>query len=75
MPHPLAAHLQRLLAYHGWAYARDGACTRIPSLPEGGRIPPKAAIKSYPVIERFEHVWTCLGDPVFDLPNPPEIAS
>ncbi|WP_068830444.1 DinB family protein [Pseudomonas sp. BMS12] len=22
MPHPLAAHLQRLLAYHGWAYAR-----------------------------------------------------
>ncbi len=25
------------------------------------------------MIERFEHVWTCLGDPVFDLPHPPEI--
>jgi len=61
--------------YHGWEFdGRSGQCVNIPSLAEGGRIPPKAAIKAYPVIERFGHVWTCLGDPVFDLPNPPEIA-
>lgn len=60
--------------YHGWQFdGETGECRHIPSLPEGGRIPPKAAIKTYPVIERFEHVWTCLGDPVFGLPNPPEI--
>ncbi|MDV3127995.1 aromatic ring-hydroxylating dioxygenase subunit alpha [Mycobacterium sp. 21AC1] len=60
--------------YHGWQFdGGTGQCRHIPSLAEGGRIPPKAAIKSYPVIERFAHVWTCLGDPVFDLPNPPEI--
>lgn len=61
--------------YHGWQFdGSTGACSRIPSLPADGRIPPKAAIKAYPVIERFGHVWTCLGDPVFDLPDPPEIA-
>ncbi|WP_197373502.1 aromatic ring-hydroxylating oxygenase subunit alpha [Mycolicibacterium baixiangningiae] len=62
--------------YHGWRFdGQTGRCGHIPSLPQGGRIPPKAEIKAYPVIERFEHVWTCLGDPVFDLPNPPEIES
>lgn len=62
--------------YHGWQFdGRSGTCTAIPSLAEGGRIPPKAAIKAYPVVERFEHIWTCLGDPVFDIPNPPEIQS
>lgn len=61
--------------YHGWQFdGSTGACSRIPSLPADGRIPPKAAIKAYPAVERFGHVWTCLGDPVFDLPNPPEIA-
>ncbi len=60
--------------YHGWQFdGVSGVCNRIPSLAQGGRIPPKAAVKAYPVIERFEFVWTCLGDPVFDLPNPPEI--
>ena len=61
--------------YHGWQFdGKSGQCAHLPSLAEGQSIPPKAAIKSYPVIERFGHVWTCLGDPVFDLPNPPEIA-
>jgi len=60
--------------YHGWRFdGQSGQCSHVPSLAEGQRIPPKAEIKSYPVIERFEHVWTCLGDPVFDLPHPPEI--
>jgi phenylpropionate dioxygenase-like ring-hydroxylating dioxygenase large terminal subunit len=61
--------------YHGWRFdGTSGACSHIPSLTDSGRIPPKAAVKSYPVQEKFGHVWTCLGDPVFALPDPPEIA-
>ncbi|MEZ7002177.1 Rieske 2Fe-2S domain-containing protein [Streptomyces sp. AD55] len=61
--------------YHGWRFdGASGGCSHIPSLAGEGRIPPKAAVRSYPAVERFGHVWTCLGDPVFDLPHPPEIA-
>ena len=61
--------------YHGWRFdGVSGGCTHVPSLTENGRIPPKAVVTSYPAVERFGHVWTCLGEPVFDLPDPPEIA-
>lgn len=61
--------------YHGWAFdGKSGMCSRIPSLADGCDIPGNAKIKSYPVIERYEHVWTCLDEPFFDIPNPPEIA-
>lgn len=61
--------------YHGWEFdGASGICSHIPSLSDPTRIPAKAKVTSYPVIERFGHVWTCLGDPVFDLPDPPEIA-
>jgi phenylpropionate dioxygenase-like ring-hydroxylating dioxygenase large terminal subunit len=60
--------------YHGWVFDGDsGACRRIPALPEGSAIPRVARTRSYPVIERFEHVWTCLDTPFVDLPDPPEI--
>jgi len=60
--------------YHGWAFAGvDGVCRRIPSLREGATIPASARVRSYPVIERFEHVWTCLDTPLVDIPNPPEM--
>jgi phenylpropionate dioxygenase-like ring-hydroxylating dioxygenase large terminal subunit len=58
--------------YHGWCFeGSSGACSRIPSLPDNGRIPANATVRSYPVQERFGHVWTSLGEPVFDLPDPP----
>jgi phenylpropionate dioxygenase-like ring-hydroxylating dioxygenase large terminal subunit len=61
--------------YHGWRFeGKSGICSRIPSLTNSQQIPPKAEVKSYPVQEKFGHVWTCLGDPVFALPDPPEIA-
>lgn len=60
--------------YHGWSFdGTTGMCTRIPSLEENDRIPPNARIGGYPVIERFEHVWTCLEEPFFDIPEPPEL--
>lgn len=61
--------------YHGWAYDGDsGVCTSVPSLPEGGRIPPKARVQAYAVMERFGHVWTCLDEPLFDIPAQADIA-
>lgn len=60
--------------YHGWSFdGNTGMCTRIPSLPEDGKIPANASIGGYPVIERYEHVWTCLDEPFFDVPVPPEL--
>ena len=46
-------------AYHGWAYGPDGACTQVPSMPDGP-IPSAARV---PVVEaRVEHglVWVRL---------------
>ncbi len=54
--------------YHGWEFASaDGACSRIPSLADQSKIPPRAAIDSYPAIERYGHVWTVLEEPIRDM--------
>ncbi|NBA98379.1 aromatic ring-hydroxylating dioxygenase subunit alpha [Pseudomonas sp. R5(2019)] len=57
--------------YHGWRFdAEDGKCSHVPSLADQCKIPPQASIKTYPVIERFAHVWTVLEDPVQALYDP-----
>lgn len=48
--------------YHGWTYAEDGACTKIPGNPPGTPVPRKARVDSYPVEERYGLVWVFLGD-------------
>jgi phenylpropionate dioxygenase-like ring-hydroxylating dioxygenase large terminal subunit len=48
--------------YHGWRFGGDGVCTRIPSLGKDARIPPRARVDSYPVIERYGWIWVFLGD-------------
>jgi vanillate O-demethylase monooxygenase subunit len=45
--------------YHGFRYAADGKCTQIPAHP-GAAIPPKLCLETFPVIERYGIVWTCL---------------
>ncbi|HEX6754656.1 MAG TPA: aromatic ring-hydroxylating dioxygenase subunit alpha [Mycobacteriales bacterium] len=64
--------------YHGWSFdGSTGECTTIPSLEDGGQIPARARIATYPVMERFGHVWTSLEEPVLDVPGVadiPEIA-
>lgn len=58
--------------YHGWEWAaEDGACTRIPSLPDQGGIPPRARIPAFPAREQWGLVWTVLEEPVSDLPTLP----
>jgi phenylpropionate dioxygenase-like ring-hydroxylating dioxygenase large terminal subunit len=55
--------------YHGWEWAgEDGACTRIPSLPDQRQIPPRARIPAYPARSHWGLVWTVLEEPVGDLP-------
>jgi phenylpropionate dioxygenase-like ring-hydroxylating dioxygenase large terminal subunit len=58
--------------YHGWEWAgRDGACTRIPSLPDQDQIPPRARISAFPAREQWGLVWTALEEPLGELPTLP----
>jgi vanillate O-demethylase monooxygenase subunit len=50
-------------AYHGWCYAPDGSCSRIPSQPAGQAIPEKAKAIVYSCLEQYDLVWVCLGKP------------
>ena len=53
--------------YHGWTFdGNTGKCTGIPALADKTKFPPNApAVRAYPTIERFAHVWTCLAEPMF----------
>jgi len=59
--------------YHGWEWAGDGACTRIPSLPAQSQdqIPARARIAAFPVREQWGLVWTVLEEPLGEPPAPP----
>ena len=60
-------------AYHGWSYAPDGACVRIPALDPGQPIPRKARVTAYRVAERYGLVWVCLDEPCAGIPELPEL--
>jgi vanillate O-demethylase monooxygenase subunit len=47
-------------AYHGFTYAPDGQCVRVPSQ---RHVPYGARVRSYPVIERPPFVWIWPGNP------------
>src|SRR6202171_1850500 len=46
--------------YHGLEYDGSGACVRNPHGTKN--IPPRARVKSYPVIEKHKAVWVWMGD-------------
>ncbi|HEY7623974.1 MAG TPA: aromatic ring-hydroxylating dioxygenase subunit alpha [Candidatus Limnocylindria bacterium] len=56
-------------AYHGWGYAGSGACVRIPSLPPGRDVPPKAKVDGYEAAERFGLIWIALERPKQPIPS------
>ena len=60
--------------YHGWQFAEDGACVKIPANREGLPIPKKARVDTYPVVERYGYVFVFLGDlPEHERPPMPEL--
>ncbi|MGE4335186.1 MAG: aromatic ring-hydroxylating dioxygenase subunit alpha, partial [Pigmentiphaga sp.] len=46
--------------YHGLKFGADGQCVEAPGLP---RIPSKAKVRSYPVVEKNRWIWIWMGDP------------
>ncbi len=57
--------------YHGWTYAADGRCVRIPQRPNGdpGR---NIAVESFRCTERYGIVWVALDEPLAPIPDWPE---
>ena len=45
--------------YHGFEYDRTGVCVRVPAQ---DRIPPRARVQAYPLVEAHRWVWIWLGD-------------
>ncbi|QAZ38734.1 vanillate O-demethylase oxygenase [Methylibium sp. Pch-M] len=46
--------------YHGMKFGPDGRCTEIPGM---SRIPEKACVRTYPVVERDNWIWVWMGEP------------
>jgi phenylpropionate dioxygenase-like ring-hydroxylating dioxygenase large terminal subunit len=57
--------------YHGWEWASNGSCVRIPSLEDQKQIPPRAEIPAYPVRQQWGLVWTALEHPIVEPPKLP----
>ncbi len=58
--------------YHAWEYDREGACVKIPQK-EGVNIPTKARTVKYLCQERYGLIWVALADPIYPLPEIPEL--
>jgi vanillate O-demethylase monooxygenase subunit len=46
--------------YHGLVFDRDGRCIEMPAQ---ARIPARATVRSFPVVERHRWIWVWMGDP------------
>jgi vanillate O-demethylase monooxygenase subunit len=59
-------------AYHGWTYAQDGRCVRIPAR-HGPTIPTRAKLRPFSAVEAGGIVWACLEpDAMYPPPEFPE---
>ncbi len=47
--------------YHGLTFDCTGHCVAAPTQP--GRIPGRAVVKSYPVVDRYRFLWIWMGEP------------
>jgi phenylpropionate dioxygenase-like ring-hydroxylating dioxygenase large terminal subunit len=63
-------------AYHGLRFGAGGRCNHVPASPGRG-IPDRMHLATYPVVERYGLVWTCLrpddaesaGNMIADMPH------
>ncbi len=58
--------------YHAWKYDASGACVHIPQS-KHQTIPAKARTPVYTCLERYGLIWVSLADPVYALPEIPEL--
>lgn len=58
--------------YHGWRYDTAGACVLIPQSTQP-TIPTKARTEKFYCQERYGLIWVALNDPVYALPEIPEL--
>jgi phenylpropionate dioxygenase-like ring-hydroxylating dioxygenase large terminal subunit len=54
--------------YHGWAFARDGACVRLPQAHEPERNRPGRGPTAHRCQERYGYAWVCLDEPLLAIP-------
>jgi phenylpropionate dioxygenase-like ring-hydroxylating dioxygenase large terminal subunit len=54
--------------YHGWTYAGDGRCVRIPQRP-GGDPGKGIGVEAFRCSERHGVVWVALEEPLGDIPD------
>ncbi|AHK72072.1 (2Fe-2S)-binding protein [Gluconobacter oxydans] len=47
-------------AYHGFRFGNGGKCVRVPAHPDSA-IPSKLNLRTYPAVERYGLIWTCLN--------------
>ncbi|HEY4223360.1 MAG TPA: Rieske 2Fe-2S domain-containing protein [Myxococcota bacterium] len=56
--------------FHHWEYGADGACNKIPYL---DKVPSRACLETFPVVEHLGFIWMWNGDaPSYALPDMPE---
>jgi len=46
--------------YHGFRFGPDGICNEVPGQ---NFVPPKARVRTFPVVERHSWIWVWMGDP------------
>ena len=54
-------------AYHGFRYGAQGRCVDVPAHPQA-KIPSRLNLRTYPAVERYGLVWTCLAADAQDEP-------
>lgn len=69
---PLSMGMQQkqgvVCAYHGLRFGADGRCNHVPAHPDRG-IPDRLTLKTYPSVERYGLIWTCLRPDVGEEPD------
>lgn len=53
--------------YHGFEYDGSGICVRVPGQ---DRIPQRALVRTYPLVEAHRWVWAWMGDPALAADTP-----
>ena len=56
--------------YHGWKFDISGQCIELPSEGPDGPMRSRMKLKSYPCIERGGAIWTYMGPPELQPPEP-----